>query len=131
MFVLALTSYGVSQRLLTYDRMSDALARAAMTPQTEADKSKIYKAPSVDEKPGGASVVDLSKGVYVGAVETATMSQNGAQLAKAQLLAAMAPAMLGESRSGGAAASSIETRDARALQDEAQAQMASVKRPAS
>ena len=29
MFVLALTSNGVSQRLLIYSRMSDALARAA------------------------------------------------------------------------------------------------------
>jgi hypothetical protein len=119
MFVLALTSYGVSQRLLTYDRMSDALARAAMTPQTEADKSKIYRAPSVDEKPGGASVVDLSKGVYVGAVETAEMSQNGAQTAKAQLLAAMAPAMQREGRSSGGVASSFETRASRAPQDEA------------
>lgn len=96
MFVLALTSYGVSQRLLTYDRMADAMARAAMTPQTEADKLKIYKAPSVDEQPGGVSVVDLSKGVYVGAVEAVEMTQSGAQMVKSQLLAAMAPVMLGE-----------------------------------
>lgn len=98
MFVLALTSYGVSQRLLTYTRMSDALARAAMTPQTEADKSKIYKAPSLDEKPGGASVVDLSKGVYVGAVDTIEMNQAAVQTVKSQLLAAMAPVMLGEAQ---------------------------------
>lgn len=98
MFVLALTSYGVSQRLLTYTRMSDALARAAMTPQTEADKSKIYKAPSLDEKPGGASVVDLSKGVYVGAVDTIEMNQTAVQTVKSQLLAAMAPVMLGEAQ---------------------------------
>ncbi len=98
MFVLALTSFGVSQRLLTYSRMSDALARAAMTPQTEGDKSKIYKAPSLDEKPGGASVVDLSKGVYVGAVDTIEMSQTNVQMVKSQLLAAMAPAMLGEAQ---------------------------------
>lgn len=98
MFVLALTSNGVSQRLLTYDRMSDALARASMTPQTEADKSKIYKAASVDEKPGGASVVDLSKGVYVGAVDTVELAQTGDQMVKSQLIAAMAPAMLGEAQ---------------------------------
>ncbi len=98
MFVLALTSFGVSQRLLIYSRMSDALARAAMTPQTEADKSKIYKAPSLDEKPGGASVVDLSKGVYVGAVDTIELNESGAQMVKSQLLAAMAPGMLGEAR---------------------------------
>jgi hypothetical protein len=124
MFVLALTSYGVSQRLLTYDRMSDALARAAMTPQSEADKSQIYKAPSVDEKPGGVSVVDLSRGTYVGAVDTVEMNttpveSNGAQVAKAQLLAALAPSMLRESRSSGEAASSFETRASRDPQDEA------------
>jgi len=59
MFILALTSYGVRQRLLTYDRMSDVPARAATPPpppQTEADKSKVYKAPSVEEQRGGVAM---------------------------------------------------------------------------
>ena len=56
MFILALTSYGVRQRLLTYDRMSDVPARAATPLQTEADKSKVYKAPSVEEQRGGVAM---------------------------------------------------------------------------
>ncbi len=100
MFVLALTSFGVSQRLLTFQRMSDALVRAAMTPPAEADKARIYRMPGVEEKHGGASIAGLSKGVFVGAVESAELypmeEARGAQAAKAQLLAAMAPGMLTE-----------------------------------
>lgn len=97
MFVLALTSRGVSQKLLTYQRMYDALTRAAMTPPAEAEKSRIYRVPGVDDKQG-ASAAGLSKGVFVGAVNSAELrsleDSRGAQTAKAQLLAAMAPAML-------------------------------------
>jgi hypothetical protein len=100
MFVLALTSFGVSQRLLTYSRMSDALARAAMTPSTEADKAQIYKVPSVDDKHADPSIAGLSRGVFVGAVDNTQLDPieeaRGAQTAKAQLLAAMAPVMLNE-----------------------------------
>jgi hypothetical protein len=99
MFVLALTSFGFSQRLLTYQRMADAMARAAMTTATEADKSQIYKMPSAGERQD-MSPVGLSKGVFVGAVDTAELpslaDERGAQTAKAQLLAAMAPTMLNE-----------------------------------
>ena len=43
MFVVSSTAYGISQRLLAYDRMSDALAQAAAAPGTESDRSQIYK----------------------------------------------------------------------------------------
>ncbi len=103
MFVLALTSFGISQRLLMYQRMADAMARAAMTPETEADKSQIYKMPNPD-KPNAPSVVGLSKGVFVGAVDSAELHtlavDRGAQTAKAQLLAAMAPTMLKKGEDG-------------------------------
>lgn len=93
MFILALTSRGVSQKLLMYQRMFDALARAAMTPSAEADKSRIYRVPGVENKDDASSVVGLSKGVFVGAVDSAelrsTEESRGAQTAKAQLLAAM------------------------------------------
>ncbi len=105
MFILALTSFGVSQRLLTYQRMADALARAAMTPPAEADKARIYKIPSVDEKPGGVSVAGLSRGVFVGAVETAEPSsmeeERRAKAARAQLLAAMGLGMLAQDQKAG------------------------------
>lgn len=100
MIILALTSLGFSQRLLIYQRMADALARAVMTAPTEADKARIYRVPSAVEKQGGVSLVGLSKGVFVGGVVRVEMNSTqdgrGAQAAKAHLLAAMAPGMLGE-----------------------------------
>ncbi|MEK4035138.1 hypothetical protein WOC76_07995 [Methylocystis sp. IM3] len=100
MIILALTSLGLSQKLLIYQRMADALAQAVMTPPSEADKARIYRMPSAVEKQGGVSLVGLSKGVFVGGVVKVGMISigegRGAQAAKAQLLAAMAPGMLGE-----------------------------------
>ncbi len=92
MFVVSSTAYGISQRMLAYDRMSDALARAASTPGTDADRSQIYKVP-VDDTRAAVSAVGAGKGVYVDAVaETALeapSAERGAETAKAQLLAAM------------------------------------------
>lgn len=97
MFVVSSTTYGISQRLLAYDRMSDAMARAAETPSVESDKSQIYKVPVSDTR-AAVSAVGAGKGVYVDAVaqppvEAPTaersVAERGAENAKAQLLAAM------------------------------------------
>ncbi len=99
MYVLSLTSFGVSRRLLTYQRMSDALIKASLTSSTEADKSQIYKV-SGDGRHGDPSVVGLSRGVFVGAVDSVALNQlagdRGPETAKAQLLAAMTPGLLEE-----------------------------------
>lgn len=97
MFVVSSTAYGISQRLQAYDRMSDAMARAAATPGNEADKSQIYRVPVSDQR-AAVSAVGVGKGVYVDAVEQPQMEaaaaernvvERGAETAKAQLLAAM------------------------------------------
>lgn len=97
MFVVSSTTYGISQRMQAYDRMSDAMARAAATPSVETDKSQIYKV-HVSDTRAAVSAVGEGKGVYVDvveqpAVEAATaersIAERGAETAKAQLLAAM------------------------------------------
>jgi hypothetical protein len=97
MFVVSSTAYGISQRMLAYDRMSDAMARAAAAPGTEADKSHIYKVP-VNDTRAAVSAVGAGKGVYVDVVAQPAMAtaaaepsagERGAETAKAQLLAAM------------------------------------------
>ncbi len=92
MFVVSSTTYGISQRMLAYDRMSDAMAQAASTPGTEMDKSQIYKVPVNDQR-AAVSAVGAGKGVYVDAVAQPTMepttAERGAETAKAQLLAVM------------------------------------------
>ncbi|CAJ0871553.1 hypothetical protein AMST5_02333 [freshwater sediment metagenome] len=92
MFVVSSTAYGISQRLLAYDRMSDALAQAAATPGTESDRSQIYKVP-VNDTRAAVSAVGAGKGVYVDAVAQPTMevtpAERGPETAKAQLMAAM------------------------------------------
>lgn len=109
MFVVSSTAYGISQRLQAYDRMSDALARAAAAPSVETDKSQIFRVPGSDKR-AAVSAVGVGKGVYVDAISqpaaqappTAqapvaeqpppaerSMPQPGVETAKAQLLAAM------------------------------------------
>lgn len=100
MFVVSSTTYGISQRMLAFERMSDAMARAAATRGSEVDKSHIYKVPVSDTR-AAVSAVGAGKGVYVYAVEQPTMeitsAERGAETAKAQLLAAM----MQDSRDGG------------------------------
>lgn len=100
MFVVSSTAYGISQRLTAYQRISDAMVRAAQAPATEADKSRIYKVPTADDTPSAVTAVGLGKGVYVDAVAQTQFNplaeERGADTAKAQLLAAMTPSLLDE-----------------------------------
>jgi len=97
MFVVSSTAYGISQRLLAYARMSDALLRAAMAAATETDKSQIYRV-GADDTRAAVSAVGLGKGVYVDAVMQTNLEpvaeQRGAEVAKMQLLAAIAPSLI-------------------------------------
>jgi hypothetical protein len=61
MFVVSSTAYGISQRLLAYARISDALLRAAVARATETDKSQIYRVGSVDDSRAAVSAVGLGK----------------------------------------------------------------------
>lgn len=93
MFVVLSTAYGVSQRMLAYERISDAMVRAAVAPETQSDKSQIFRVSTGSDTRAAVSAVGVGKGVYVDAVmqpqpETAT-AERGADQAKAQLLAAL------------------------------------------
>lgn len=93
MFVVSSTAYGVSQRLLAFAQMAQALARAETAVATATDRSKIYRVASAQDSHEAVSVVGVGKGVYVDAVTpvapTPVSEAARAQIVQAQVLSAM------------------------------------------
>ncbi len=122
MFVLALTSFGVSRRLLTYQRMADAMMRVAVTSPSEAQTAQIYRVAGAEGGHGGASAAGLARGVFVGAVDAvelnAATQARGAQAARAQLLAAIALERPDGAEEKAAAAQTVAADEARRAPDE-------------
>jgi hypothetical protein len=98
MFVVSSTAYGISQRLLAYARISDALLRAAVARATETDKSQIYRVGGADDTRAAVSAVGLGKGVFVDAVAQTSFEpiaeERVSDNAKMQLLAAITPSLI-------------------------------------
>ncbi len=95
MFVVSSTAYGISQRLLAYAQMVDALARA-QAPASAMDKSQIYQVANTGDAHDAVAAVGGGKGVYVDTVRpSAPEPPSGSAAAKAQIITVMTNEMLG------------------------------------
>jgi hypothetical protein len=96
MFVVTSTTFGIGQRLLAYAQLSDALARASLATATATDKAEIVRVAGDGDAGAAVSAVGSGGGVYVGAVSNASPAamQSASDAAKAQIFAAMTPALL-------------------------------------
>jgi hypothetical protein len=102
MFIVSSTRYGISQRLMAYPQLSDAIVRAAIATGTNTDKSQIYQAPAVADPGAAISAMSSGKVVFVDALAGASpapvaQQQSGGDAAKAQIAEAMTSALLANS----------------------------------
>ncbi len=104
MFIVSSTRYGISQRLMAYPQLANALARAAITPATTTDTSQIYQVAEAADPGAAVSALNSGKGVVVDALERTSPApmaqQQGGDAVKAQIAEAMTSALLADKTGG-------------------------------
>jgi len=92
MFVVSSTVHGISQRLLAFEQITDAMAQVAAAMAADSGKSQIYKVASEADTGAAVSEFGMGKGVLVDAISQIIATNQIPQPAKAPTPDALAEA---------------------------------------